>query len=182
MRKLNLLKKLQKIKKGKIMNIKMLTKKKKIIILVAMLLLLVITGSLNIILSNATEEASSKLDANYSSASFFSTCRTDRTTTRNESIDYYKQIMASETSSKEAKANAEAQINSLIEAISIEYTMEGLIKAKGFSEALVNYSSTYINVIIQSSELTEVEVAQIVDVIQSQVDRDIDYIKIIPVK
>ena len=64
----------------------------------------------------------------------------------------------------------------------MEVTMEGLIMAKGFSEALVNYSSTYINVLVQSKELTESEVAQIVDVIQSQVDRDIDYIKIIPVE
>ena len=119
----------------------MLTKKKKIIVLVAMLLLLVVTGTLNIILNNSTEEASSDLNVDYSSSSFFATCRTDRTATRNESMDYYKQILNNESSSQEAKANAEAQINSLIEAISIEYSLEGLIKAKGFGEALVNYSS-----------------------------------------
>lgn len=160
----------------------MLTKKKKIIVLVSMLVLLVITGFLNIVLNNTTEEASTNLGSDYSSASFFSTCRADRTTTRNESIEYYNEILKSSSSSNEAKTNAETQINTLIEAMTIEVTMEGLIKAKGFSEALVNYSSTYINVIIQSSELTESEVAQIVEVIQSQVDRDIDYIKIIPIE
>ncbi len=160
----------------------MLTKKKKIIVLVSMLVLLVITGFLNIILNNTTEEASTSLNADYSSSSFFSTCRADRTATRNESMSYYKEILNNSSSSSEAKNNAESQINSLIEAMSIEVTMEGLIKAKGFSEALVNYSSTYINVILQSSELTESEVAQIVEIIQSQVDRDIDYIKIIPVE
>ncbi len=161
----------------------MLTKKKKIIVLVAMLVLLVITGSLNIILNNSTEETSSNLNTDYSSSSFFTTCRTDRTATRNESMDYYKQILNSETASQEAKDNAEAQINNLIEAISIEYSLEGLIKAKGFGEALVNYSSTYINVIIQSAELTDMEVAQIVDIIQSGTDnRDIDYIKIVPIE
>lgn len=159
----------------------MLTKKKKVIVLVSMLVLLVITGFLNIILNNSTEEASTTLNTEYSSASFFSTCRADRTATRNETMDYYNQILNNETSSSEAKKNAESQINSLIEAMSIETTMEGLIKAKGFSEALVNYSSTYINVILQSSDLTETEVAKIVEIIQSQVDRDIDYIKIIPV-
>ena len=97
-------------------------------------------------------------------------------------MNYYEQILNNESSSEEAKINAESQINTLIEAMTIEVTMEGLIKAKGFSEALVNYSSTYINVIVQSSELTEMEVAQIVEIIQSQVDRDIDYIKIIPVE
>ena len=160
----------------------MLTKKKKVIVLVSMLVLLVITGFLNIILNNTTEETSGILESEYSSSSFFSTCRTDRTSTRNESMNYYEQILNNESSSEEAKINAESQINTLIEAMTIEVTMEGLIKAKGFSEALVNYSSTYINVIVQSSELTEMEVAQIVEIIQSQVDRDIDYIKIIPVE
>ena len=160
----------------------MLTKKKKIIVLVSMLVLLVITGFLNIMLNNTTEEASSTSNSDYSSSSFFSTCRADRTSTRSETMSYYEEILNNETSSEEAKVNAEAQINGLIEAMTIEVTMEGLIKAKGFSEALVNYSSTYINVIVQSSELTEMEVAQIVEIIQSQVERDIDYIKIIPVE
>ena len=44
-------------------------------------------------------------------------------------------------------------------------------------------SVNYINVIIQSAELTDMEVAQIVDIIQSGTDnRDIDYIKIIPIE
>ena len=160
----------------------MLTKKKKVIILVSMLVLLVITGFLNIMLNNTTEETSSLSNSDYSSASFFSTCRADRTATRSETMSYYEQILNNETSSQETKLNAESQINSLIEAMTIEVTMEGLIKAKGFTDALVNYSSTYINVIVQSSELTEMEVSQIVEIIQSQVDRDIDYIKIIPVE
>lgn len=160
----------------------MLTKKKKVIVLVSMLVLLVITGFLNIMLNNTTENVSTNLESEYSSSSFFSTCRTDRTNTRNESIEYYKEILNNETSSQEAKANAEAQIKEIASGMTMEVTMEGLIKAKGFSEALVNYSSTYINVILQSAELTESEVAQVVEIIQSQVDRDIDYIKIIPVE
>jgi len=160
----------------------MLTKKKKIIVLASMLVLLVITGFLNIMLNNTTENVSSNLESEYSSASFFATCRTDRTNTRNESIEYYKEILNNETSSQEAKANAEAEIKEIASGMTMEVTMEGLIKAKGFSEALVNYSSTYINVILQSAELTESEVAQVVEIIQSQVDRDIDYIKIIPVE
>jgi len=160
----------------------MLTKKKKVIVLVSMLVLLVITGFLNIILNKTTEEASTTLNSNYSSASFFATCRVDRNTTRNETMEYYNQIIKSEESSADAKLNAEKQIKSLLEAMQMEVSMEGLIKAKGFSDALVNYSSTYINVILQSAELTESEVAQIVEIIQSKVDRDIDYIKIIPVE
>lgn len=160
----------------------MLTKKKKIIVLVSMLVLLVITGVLNVLLNTSSTIVTTNTSYDYSTASFFTTSRQDRTATRNESIEYYNQILSSSSSSEEAKQNAEAQIDSIITAMSMETTMEGLIKAKGFSDALVNYSSTYINVILQSSNLTESEVAQIVEIIQSQVDRDIDYIKIIPVE
>ncbi len=160
----------------------MLTKKKKIIVLVSMIVLLVITGVLNIVLNNSAATTQTSADYDYSSATFFATSRADRTATRNESMEEYKQIIANASSSTEAKENAEASLNALLEAMTMETTMEGLIKAKGFSDALVNYSSTYINVILQSSELTETEVAQIVEIIQNQTQRDIDYIKIIPVE
>ena len=62
----------------------MLTKKKKIIVLASMLVLLVVTGFLNIMLNNTTENVSTNLESEYSSSSFFATCRTDRTNTRNE--------------------------------------------------------------------------------------------------
>lgn len=160
----------------------MLTKKKKIIVLVSMLILLVITGVLNVMVNSSAVTTTTASTSSYESASFFTTCRADRAQTRQESIDYYNQIIASSASSSDAKKNAETQISSILSSMSMETTMEGLIKAKGFSEALVNYSSTYINVLVKSAKLTDSEVAQIVEIIQSQVNRDIDYIKIIPVE
>lgn len=162
----------------------MLTKKKKIIVLCSMLVLLVVTGVLNIVLNNSINATptTTTTTTDYSSASFFATSRQDRLDTRNESLAQYKEIISSSASSDEAKKNAQSSMDALIEAMTMETNMEGLIKAKGFSEALVNYSSTYINVILQSSELTGTEVAQIVEVIQNQTNRDIDYIKIIPVE
>ncbi len=160
----------------------MLTKKKKIIVLCSMLVLLVVTGVLNIVLNNSINATPTTTTTTYSSSSFFATSRQDRLDTRNESIAEYKEIISSSASSEEAKKNAQSSMDAILEAMTMETNMEGLIKAKGFSEALVNYSSTYINVILQSSELTETEVAQIVEIIQNQTNRDIDYIKIIPVE
>ena len=160
----------------------MFTKKKKIIVLASMLILLVITGVLNVMVNQSAVTTTTANTSTYESASFFTTCRADRVQTRQESIDYYNQILDSASSSSEAKKNAEAKISEILSSMSMETTMEGLIKAKGFSEALVNYSSTYINVLVKSANLTESEVAQIVEIIQSQVNRDIDYIKIVPVE
>lgn len=160
-----------------------MTKKKKIIVLTTMIALLVITGILNIVLNSGTIQTSTNINTEYSSASFFSTYRTDRTTTRNEAIEYYKDLISNTELTAETKLEYEAKIDQLISAMSIELNMETMIKSKGFSEAVVSYSDTYINVIVKSAELTEAEVAQIVEVVQDQSNnRDIDFIKIIPVE
>ncbi len=160
----------------------MLTKKKKIIVLVSMVALLVITGVLNIVLNNTATTAPTNSDYEYSSESFFATSKLDRTNTRQEAIDRYNQIISSSSSSQEAKDQAQEDLSFVLDSMLLESDMEGLIKAKGFSDVFVNYSSTYINVMVQSAELTESEVAQIVEIIQGKTARDIDYIKIIPVQ
>lgn len=157
----------------------MFTKKKKIIVLASMIMLLVVTGFLNIKLNSTQNESQS---VSYSSASFFDTYREDRTTNRNESIAYYNSIISSTYSSSEAIEAAEEKKNVLIENMTKELTMEGLIKAKGFSDAIVCCSDNYVNVIVKAESLLEDEVAQIVDVVQIQTKKDIDYIKIIPVE
>lgn len=158
----------------------MLSKKKKIIILASMLVLLVITGYLNIRLNNSVADTTT--NAGYTSANFFTTYRTDRTNTRNETMTYYDAIIESSSSSQEAKQLAEQKKAEILETITLENSMEGLIKAKGFSDAIVSCSDSYINVIVKSASLNENEVSNIVDVIQSQTQKDIDYIKIIPVE
>ena len=159
-----------------------MTKRKKIIVLTSMIALLVITGVLNVVLNSNSIQTNST-NTEYSSASFFSTYRTDRTNTRNEAIEYYRDLISNTELTNETKLEYEAKIDALISAMSTELNMETMIKSKGFSEALVSYSDTYINVIVKSAELKENEVAQIVEVVQSQSDnRDIDFIKIIPVE
>lgn len=160
----------------------MFTKKKKIIVLASMLLLLIVTGFLNIKLNSMSNSSSQSVSSDYNAASFFTTYREDRNSTRNESIAYYDSIISSTASSSEAIKSAEEKRESLIDSMKLELTMEGLIKAKGFSDAIVSCSDSYINVIIKAESLDDSEVSQIVDVVQGQTQKDIDYIKIIPVE
>ena len=82
----------------------MLSKKSKIFVLVGMLALLVVTGYLNVYLNNRSKTGSA---ATADTADFFTTYRTDRTTTRNQTMLYLDSIIESELSSKEAVAEAE---------------------------------------------------------------------------
>lgn len=156
----------------------MLSKKKKIIIVSAFCLLLAITGALNIILNNNILNANEVV----TTATFFSTYRTDRTDTRNQEILYLDAIIASSSASSEAKTAAETKKQQLISLMEQELVLEGLIKAKGFDDVIVSTSTSALNVIVKSAELTSAEVAQIVDIIKNQTTYSLDNIKIIPVE
>ena len=155
---------------------KLSSKAKKVIILSVFCLLLLVTGGVNIYLnSNATKQANANVQT---SANFFNNYRTDRKETRNQEILYLEAIIASETTSAEAKANAEAERLKLITNMDSIMTIENLIRSKGFGEVIVSATSNTINVIVETKGLTNSEVAQIVDVVKNNSDYSIDSIKI----
>ena len=158
-----------------------MSKKKKIIILATMFVLLVATGYLNIVLNAGTTTAVSSGD-NIVTGNFFTTYRTDRQSTRDEEMAYYDAIIASASSSAEAKANAETKKQELVYNMEMELVTEGLIKAKGFDDVIVTSASGCVNVIVKSAKLTSNEVAQIVSIVQEQSSVGLDNIKIIPVE
>ncbi len=160
----------------------MLSKKKKIFIVAGFVMLLAITGILNIIINNnVVKNVNAGLNS-ATTANFFTTYRTDRQDTRNQEIVYLDAIISSASSSAEAKTAAETKKQELVAQMESELILEGLIKAKGFEDAIVSTSSSNINVIVKSAELQESEVAQIVEIIQGQTNYNLDNIKIIPVE
>jgi len=156
----------------------MLTKKKKILILSVMLVLLVVTGYLNVVLN----DGSIFTGGNVNTGTFFSNYRTDRQATRNQEISYYDAIIASESSSADAKTLAETKRSELISAMEVELVAEGLIKAQGFEDVIVTTTTNNVNVIVKSGTLAANQVAQIVSIIQEQTGAIIDNIQIIPVE
>lgn len=155
-------------------------KRTKIIIITAMVLLLGVTCFLNVMLNNSV---SSNNDNTTTTSSYFQTYRSDRESTRDQEMLYYDAIIASESSSAEALASAEEAKLSLIELMEQELVVEGLIKAKGFEDCVVTISGSNVNAVVKSAaELTSTEVAQIVDIIQTQLSTSLENIKIIPVE
>ncbi|MFA6666817.1 MAG: SpoIIIAH-like family protein [Bacilli bacterium] len=156
----------------------MVSKKKKILVLSIMVVLLVATGFLNLTLSNNIVT-----EAGTTSSNFFTTYRADRTSTRNEEQLYYEAIISSASSSADAKAVAEAKKIELIQTMELELVVEGLIKAKGFEDAIVTLTTSNINVIVKAPDATllSTEVAQIFEIVKEQTTGTIDNIKIIPV-
>ena len=150
----------------------MLSKKKKVFILVGMVALLVVTGCLNIFLNNKATKANASGDVTY--GNFFSTYRTDRQATRDQTILYLDAIINNEASTAEAVSAAEAQKLALTKNMDLELVLEGLI--------IVTASTDNINIIIKSDELTENEVAQVLDIVVSETDKTALDVRILPVE
>lgn len=156
---------------------------KKVIVLCSMVALLVLTGVLNFALnsdwfSSATDDG--QLAGGDSVETFFSTYRTSRETARAEEMSYLEAIIASETSTEEAKATAETMKQDLLNNIEAELVIESLIKAKGFEDAVVTMSTNNVNVIVNKSELEQQEVAQILNVILEETDYTASEVVVVP--
>lgn len=155
-------------------------KRTKIIIITAMVLLLGVTGYLNIVLNSSV--SSGPTNSQTATVGYFQTYRSTRESTRDQEMLYYDAIIANETSSEEAIKNAEDAKLTLINQMEKELVVEGLIKAKGFDDCVVTISDQNVNAVVKADDLTSTEVAQIVAVIQSQLNTSIENIKIIPVE
>lgn len=159
---------------------KTLSKKKKIVILSVMIALLLVTGFVNVALNSSLSSGISQETSAQTSANFYSTYRTEREATRTQEIQFYDSILASATSSDQAKLEAEENKMLLIAQMEKELVTEGIIRGKGFEDAIVSTSSSNVNIFVKSAELTKAEVAQITAVATEQLGVEIDKIIIIP--
>ena len=159
---------------------KTLSKKKKIIILSAMVALLLVTGYVNVALNSSLSSGATQTSASSTTANFYTNYRSEREATRTQEIQFYDSIIASTTSSEEAKDEAEANKVALIAQMEKELVTEGIIRGKGFEDAIVTSSSSNVNVFVKSAELTSAEVAQITTVVTEQLNVELDKIIIIP--
>ena len=162
-----------------------MTKKKKIIVLSVMIGLLIITGYINVALNNSLSSPNAKspttsTQTSATTQSFYTTYKNERESTRKQELQFYEAIIASTTSSSEAKQEAEENKLALINQMEKELVVEGIIVGKGFDDAIVTQSSANVNVFIKSPELNSGEVAIITDVVREQLGVDIDKIIIIP--
>ena len=151
-------------------------KRTKIIILSLMIVLLGVTGYLNIVLNNSVKN----VNANTTTASYFTSYRNDRSSTRDQEILYYDAIIDSASSSQDAIKAAEQAKLDLISTMDKELAVEGLIKALGFSDCVISISDPKVNVVVKCKSLTDNEVAQISTIVKEQLKTNLKNIVIIP--
>ena len=141
-----------------------------------MIVLLGATGYLNIVLNNSVKQTNTEV----ATASYFTSYRNDRESTRDQEILYYDAIIDSPSSSEAAIVAAEQAKMELVSLMEKELAVEGLIKAQGFEDCVIAISNEKVNVVVKGSSLTENEVAQISTIVKEQLDTQLKNIVIIP--
>ncbi len=157
-----------------------MSKKKKIVLLSVMVVLLVVSGVMNFMLTGTTDEVPTGGEDVLSASSFFSAFRTDRASTREQTILELDAIISSEDTSLEAKTAAEEMKLKICANMQTEFDLEALIKAKGFSEAVVTVGSQNINVLVSDDSLESAEVAQILTIVTEETGVAPGNVKITP--
>ena len=172
----------------------MQAKTKRIIIFSVLIGLLVLSGYLNYAFNNTDANMASSDDlqarsdvnqeqevgSNLSSATFFSDFRLDRERVRAKELEYIDSVLADTAADTDSLKAATEQKLSLVDAMEKEVTIEGLLKAKGFTDAVVTLHKGSVNVVIDSAELTKQQAAQILDIVMRESGEASENIKIMP--
>lgn len=129
-----------------------MSKTKKIIVMSSLVFLLALTAVLNVLLA---QNRSANGDTAVATANYFTTYRSERTTTRSEELVQLDSVIALYDEGSEKYTEAVNLKMKLVEIMEKELVLETMIKSKGFSDAVVSIGvdSDNVNVFINSDEL-----------------------------
>jgi len=112
---------------------------------------------------------------------FFMDFKLERKQVREQEVAYLDSIIANAATDQETLATAQNKKMELASAMELEVTIEGLLRAKGISDAVVTFHKGSVNVVVNEASLTDAQVAQVVELVQRETGEAIENIKIIPV-
>lgn len=112
------------------------------------------------------------------SKNYFIEQRLSRDKLRAGLIDRLNTIVENESTSEEVRTEAQKKIMGIGDMAEKELTIEGLIKAKGFEEALVFLTEENAKIVVSIDELTEQDVVKILDIVMGETNLDTSSIKI----
>lgn len=115
----------------------------------------------------------SNFDRNY-----FVEHRLSRDKLRGNLVDRLDEIINHDITDTDTRKEAQEEIIKLGRISEEELQMEGIIKSKGFDEALVFISEDEIKVVVSTEDLNQQEVVKILDIVQSETGIGTDKIKI----
>ncbi len=108
--------------------------------------------------------------------------RKERNTNRSDIVKTLTAVVNNSNVDENEKKEALDGLQKIADNISAESSIETVIKAKGFEDALVVMSDESVTVIVPCESLLTSQTLQIQDAVTSQIEIDLEKIKIIAVK
>lgn len=157
-----------------------MTKKKKVIIMTSLVFLLAITAVLNVLLVN--RNSSAQADA-ITTANYFTSYRSERTSKRNEELLQLDNVIALYEPGSEKYNQAVEMKMKIVGIMENELVIETMVKSLGFSEAVVSIGmdSDNVNVFVNTNELDTPAALSIYNLLRNELGVPSTNIIIMPV-
>ncbi|OWZ84024.1 SpoIIIAH-like family protein [Natranaerobius trueperi] len=110
---------------------------------------------------------------------FFVAYRLERDRVRSKEIERLNQFIDNPNTSDEAKSEAESELLDLVKIREKELTLENLIRANGFEDAIFFFRNGSANVIVKVENLSETEIRQIAEIVSENAGVSISNVKVI---
>lgn len=131
-------------------------------------------------MESADTNGNTGIDALSGETDYFEAYRKDRDSRHELEYKYLNEAIETSASDAETLADAQEAKLALVETIDKEFTIESLIKAKGFADAAVMYSKGSVDVVVKAQVLEPTEVAKILSIVMEQTGEPAGNINIIP--
>jgi stage III sporulation protein AH len=113
-----------------------------------------------------------------SNINYFVEYRLSRDKLRAGLVDRLDGIIKNTQTTDDVRTKAQEEIMKIGETSEKELQIEGLVKAKGFEDALAFITSDEIKVVVSTDELTQQDMVKILDIVKSETKFDTESIKI----
>lgn len=173
----------------------MSTAKQRIIVLGGLVALLIAAPILNYVFNTSKNKTPAAANNNPASTAasalqteaattgnFFTDYVAERDNSRTDEVKYLDSIISNKSTDAATLKTAQQEKSGIALAMEKELAIESVLKAKGFDRVAAVYEPGSVNIIVGKSTLTDAEVAQILDVAESETGEKADAIRIIPVQ
>lgn len=159
--------------------------KRKQVVIVCLALLVVMAGYLNWSYQRNDEVPASSeslgeihLVTGDGPSDFFEAARLDREASRAEAIETLQSVIESESTEASSKALAEERVISIATHTDAETTIESLIRAKGYEDAVVYIGDESVNAVVKADTFEAADATMISEIITEQTGVAVANIKI----
>ncbi len=157
-----------------------MSRTKKIVIMSGLVLLLAVTAIFNFVLAGAISDPN---EPEITTANYFTSYRTERTTTRNEELLQLDSILESTEAGNDAYEEAMSLKLQIVEMMERELLLETYIKSVGYTDAVVSIGmdSDNVNVFVNANELAYNDFLTIYNILSEEAGCDPANINIMPI-